>query len=427
MKEKIKNKISLYKNRFYDLKERPIFHQFSWNLMGTIITQLISFISVFVVFRYLGPAGIGLTTFMQNYLIGIFMIISGMDNHFYWNVLKYEGNNQIQYLLKYAKIRGLIGIALGSIGLLVSYLFFPKDIFILSLVTILPMIASAPFAIFATYLQIHKKAKLLAILGLIQALILFIIKMILVYIKAPLLYFVFINTLEILSYILFYYLIKNKYFNIRDIIETKIDYTYFKSIFIISIPSIIFIFCNYFIFRVDQIYLYITTNAETVGLYAGAVKIVELSNIFLGVLMSSVSPYIAHNYKSNNQLDTYSKNKEKLLLKVFILSAVIMTLFVMLFTPYIINILYGNRFENSIPILFYYAITIMPAFIMNYYNGIYPARGKNLSISIIYILACIINIIFIYLLYPLLGVIGVAIATVIAYIFAAITLYYRAR
>ncbi|MDI9355319.1 MAG: polysaccharide biosynthesis C-terminal domain-containing protein [Cyanobium sp. MAG06] len=342
-------------------------------------------------------------------------------------MLKYEGNNQIQYLLKYAKIRGLIGIALGSIGLLVSYLFFPKDIFILSLVTILPMIASAPFAIFATYLQIHKKAKLLAILGLIQALILFIIKMILVYIKAPLLYFVFINTLEILSYILFYYLIKNKYFNIRDIIETKIDYTYFKSIFIISIPSIIFIFCNYFIFRVDQIYLYITTNAETVGLYAGAVKIVELSNIFLGVLMSSVSPYIAHNYKSNNQLDTYSKNKEKLLLKVFILSAVIMTLFVMLFTPYIINILYGNRFENSIPILFYYAITIMPAFIMNYYNGIYPARGKNLSISIIYILACIINIIFIYLLYPLLGVIGVAIATVIAYIFAAITLYYRAR
>ena len=425
--EKIKRHFHHNIARIIELKSKPIFQQFSWNLLGTIITNLISFVSVFVVFRYFGPINVGLTTFIQNYLIGLFMILAGMDNYFYWNVLKYEGGSQINYLLKYSKMRGVLAFILGSIGLIFSFIFLPDDLFILSIVSILPSLLSSALVPFLSYLWVYKKAKVVSIAGIAQGIILFIIKMIMVYLEAPILWFVFVNGIEILSVISFYYVLKNKYFKIKDLISIEVSLNDFKLLFISTLPGIFFVISHYLIFRVDQIYLYITSNAETVGLYAGAVKIVELSNIFLGALMATVAPYIASSYKNIHQPDIKEKKDEKILLKWFMLSAVLMTIFVMLFTPYIIKILYGNRFEDSIPILFYYALTIMPAFVMNYYANVYPARAKYISISIIYLIACVLNIIGIIILYPIFNVIGVAIATVIAYIVGAVASYCNGR
>ena len=424
--EKIKRHFHHNIARIIELKSKPIFQQFSWYFLNTTITQIFAFLSVLIVYRYLGPVNIGLMSFVSNFILGLFFVGTAIDTFVYWNLLKYDEKGQIQLLVKvfYHKLRILSFISI--IALIFAYIYLPIDLFYLIITATIPTLIQGLF-LSSSYLVLHKKAKLISITAMSMAAFFFICKLLAVYYKLSLIYFVLIQFIDFGFIIFFYYMISRKILHWRDFMG---DIPSIKETirFLFSLKNVIlYIFTSYLLWRVDQLILSTMGNAYRLGIYAGAVKIVELSNIFLSVLTITVIPYIANNYRNynvNNINIGFTENKrEKNLLFIFILSAIVMTLFIVLFAPFIIKLLFGNKFIESTPILFWYAWTILPGFVMTYYMNIYAAKDKYREMSIIFIISIVINAGLIYILFPIYGIIGICLATIIGYSVAGLMLW----
>ncbi|MCX8513897.1 MAG: hypothetical protein ORN26_02700 [Candidatus Pacebacteria bacterium] len=81
--QKIKGYFYYNIGRLIELKSKPIFHQFSWYFLNTTITQLLSFVSVLFVYRYLGPVNVGIMSFVSNFILGLFFIGAAIDTFVY--------------------------------------------------------------------------------------------------------------------------------------------------------------------------------------------------------------------------------------------------------------------------------------------------------------------------------------------------------
>ena len=423
---KIKNDIINKYDYIKQIKSKPIFHQFSWYFLSIIISQGLSFISTIFIYRYLGPVNIGLMSFVGNFLV-IFFISAAIDNFVYWNLLKYDDRGQIELLVKvfYHKLRILSCLLI--IGLIFAYIYLPISLFYLVLIATLCSYISSLFQS-SIYLSLHKKVKLITITSTALYITLFICKMLAVYFELSLAYFILFNFIDLSFIILFYYMTSRNIIHLEDF-KKYIPSLRETFIFLFNIKNVILYICtSYLLWRVDQIILSSMGNAYRLGIYAGAVKIVELSNLFLGILTATITPYIASNYRNYNNnfyMDEASNRGQKKLLFIFILSAIAMTLFIVIFTPFIIKLLFGDRFIESVPILFWYAWTIIPASIMSYYVNIYFVKGKYIEMSVIFMISIIINTGLIYILFPLYGVKGVCVATIVGYSVSAIMMWRR--
>jgi PST family polysaccharide transporter len=153
-----------------------------------IIIQGSSFLAITMVSRYLGPTNLGLYSFAQSYMSTSLVIIGGFDFFYSWQLAKSNDRHNVvkNYLLQKLSVMAII----LTPAIVFAYISFPTDVFYLSLSTFIPIIFY-PFTAFWTYAQIDKRAKLVSIAGSVAALLSLIIKVVLVYLHAPLIAFAF--------------------------------------------------------------------------------------------------------------------------------------------------------------------------------------------------------------------------------------------
>ena len=123
------NKIKQFIER---LKNRSIVKEFSWHTFSAIVTQLFAFVSIIFVSRYLGPTNLGLFAFVQNYLAIFVTILGGMDFYFTYHIAK--SHNHVKDVFVYFVQKTQIAIILFVFGAVLSFIFLPKDVFILSII-----------------------------------------------------------------------------------------------------------------------------------------------------------------------------------------------------------------------------------------------------------------------------------------------------
>jgi PST family polysaccharide transporter len=185
----------------------------------------------------------------------------------------------------------------------------------------------------------------------------------------------------------------------------------------LSILAIIF---WQFLLRADQLILATISNAYTLGIYSAAVKISEVPNFLAGVLSSALVSRMA--YISVKHDNTSQEKLNKLMLYYLFVGSII-TIGIIILAPLAVHILYGQKFNDSIPVLKVYALSI-PGMFMNYFFlGIYGAKEKQLQQVAIFGLALVLNIVLIYVLTPVFGLKGTALATALAYTISAFGFY----
>lgn len=238
-----------------------------------------------------------------------------------------------------------------------------------------------------------------------------LLKIILILCKASLLAIASIFLLDafiISGLIVFAYLSRK-----QQITTWKVDLSYIKKIIKQCWPLILSGLTIMIYMRIDQVMLGQMLDYEAVGLYTAATKISEIWYFIPMIIVSSIAPTLIKEKRINEH--NYF-NKLKFILNTLTLISIVIAFTVSIFSSYIISILYGTQYQASANVL-----------IIHMWTGIFVSMGlvtsqyliiQNLQVLSLYrtLFGAIINVIMNFILIPILGILGAALATLIAQI-----------
>lgn len=188
----------------------------------------------------------------------------------------------------------------------------------------------------------------------------------------------------------------------------KLSYNYILSAIMVSVYG-----------QTDKLMLKQMMSDSEVGYYATATAICTMWTFVLQAIIDSVYPSILR-LKNKDQKAYETKNRQ-LYAIVFYVSCFVSVVF-LIFGDLIVRILYGQKYMPSAPVL--KAITWYTAF--SYLgvarNAWIVSEGQQKYLKYIYGSACVINILLNYILIPISGAVGAAVASLITQIFTSIIL-----
>lgn len=403
------NKIKKLRNHQGFLK---YFSSVSWLFGEKIFRMIIAMIIGILVARYLGPEQFGLLNYVISF-VGLFGIIAtlGINNIVVKKLVVNPAEKNV--LLGTAFIIRVIGSILLMIVLTLFIQFTSNDsttnmyIYILAFSTVI-----LSFNVIDLYFQSEIKSKLVAISNLIALVITSLIKIVLIIYQAPLFYFVIMilvdSLLLALSLIYFYYKDNNK------IKEWYFDKDKAKILLKEGFPLVLAAFAMSIYLKIDQVMIKELLGNTAVGYYAAAVRLSEALYFIPIAISISLFPSII---KTKENSDIYKKRIQALF-SFLIWLAIIIAIPMTFLSNYIINILYGEAYQEAGNVLMIHIWAAVFVFL-----GEASSRwfiNENLQKLLFYrtIFGAILNIILNYYLIQMYGIYGAAIATIISQVFS---------
>lgn len=260
-----------------------------------------------------------------------------------------------------------------------------------------------------TFFESKVKSKYSVIIENVSFVIISIVKVGLIILEFPLIAFAWITVIEaiLIAFGFIFIFIKKEH----NITEWKYQGTYAKKLLKSSWPLIVSSMAWVIYTRLDQMMIGKILGTEAVGYYSAAIKISDIVNFFPAAIVLSIIPTITTLRKSNNKL--YHQKFQG----VYNITIGLM-LFVAIIMSYIseplIKILYGLQYAPTSSVLVLHIwTTIFSA--MAIVSGRYLLNEGYQRITMLrHLIGVAFNIILNYILIPLYGIEGAAIASLIS-------------
>jgi O-antigen/teichoic acid export membrane protein len=171
--------------------------------------------------------------------------------------------------------------------------------------------------------------------------------------------------------------------------------------------------------QMDRLMLEAMAGKSEVGVYAVALTIAQAFNFFPLILCGSLAPKMATIQDQKSREKFFEK-----LLAITGWSALVISIFIYALSEIIINVIYGNKFDNAVDVLKIAAISIVPIY-LSVVNDYFVLNIKKSHLTLIrtatgLILNIALNVFFI----PKFGAIGAAISGLVAHTVSNIVLYW---
>lgn len=382
----------------------------SWLMLERILRIFAAFFVGVWVARYLGPGNFGTLNYLQS-LIGLFFILAtlGLDEIVIKELVGKEFN-------EYEIVGTTLAIKLaGSLLCIITVLIFiyitKMDgylsflLFILSLSSIF-----YTFNVIDMYFQSRVLAKYVAIANIICLSISNCIKIYLISLKAPLMWFIwcFLFDSIFLALLLLYFFLTKTTFRIRKLkFNIRLALFLLKNSWPLAVSSLVISIYM----RIDQIMLKEILDSDVVGQYAAAIRISESWYFIPVAIVLSFFPAIINAKSISDELFYERVKKLYFYIIIFSLFVAIITTFV---SDYVIKFLYGYQYNQTSNIL-----------IVHVWTGVFVASGVITSKIIVVngtqfngmvctFIGMVTNVILNYILIPVYGAIGAAVATIVA-------------
>ncbi|MEG5042557.1 MULTISPECIES: flippase [unclassified Microcoleus] len=237
----------------------------------------------------------------------------------------------------------------------------------------------------------------------------------LVTIQAPLLAFAWARLGEValvgIAYVYFYKLTGNK---IKD---WHFSWERCKELLSESWPIILSALAVYVYSKTDQIMLGAMNQNAQLGYYAAAVKISEICDFLPMIISSSIFPKLANLRKTN--YEEYL-NKFQIYSDIMIFSWLAVAIPISLLSPWIVHVLYGEKYAKSAAVL---ALYVWAQFGSNF--GVARSTYLNIEGQLRYglyltVVGSIFNVALNFWLIPQYGAFGATAATLITYFYVII-------
>jgi len=403
--DKIETRINFKSESF-----KKYFKNTSWLFFERVLRIIITLVVTIYVVRYLGPKDFGLLSYVISFfwLFGAIAIL-GLENIAIRELVKHpEKRDELVGTVFFLRLlSGLTAIILTSLVLLIVQ----EDFF----TSILILLASVSFLFQAFqsieyYFRASVKAKYNAYAMFLSIVLASTLKVILILLEAPILYFVIAFTTE-------YFLLAIGFVGVYKLNHLKIfTWKYSKELSIAllkdSWPLILTGLVVTIYVKIDQIMIKHMMHEEAVGLYAAAVRICEAWYFIPVALCNSLFPAIINAKKVNEKL--YNNRLQKLY-DILVWLSIAIAILVTIFSSSIINILFGGEYSASSQVLTIYIWAGVAVF-LGVASSQYLINENLTKLSFIRaFIGMILNIILNLILIPKFGIVGSAVATLVSY------------
>lgn len=173
--------------------------------------------------------------------------------------------------------------------------------------------------------------------------------------------------------------------------------------------------------QTDKIMLKLMIDDAATGFYAAAVQSAGLTNFVFAAIIDSFRPFIFENVKNNKE--DFEKSMCQLYSVVIYLS-LLQSLFMTLFAPLIVSILYGPEYTQTVSALQLVVWYTTFSYLGGVRNIWILADGKQKYLWIINLSGALANVILNFILIPVIGIMGAALASLITQIFTNLIIGY---
>jgi len=391
----------------------------AWLFAEQILRMFTGFLVGIWVARYLGPEKFGLFSYALAF-VSIFQGIAklGLDGIVVRDLVRGPQKNKIYLGTSFwLKLIGGFITLLIIIMILVFQSIIQNSTFVSNLFTstniyILIIAAGLIFQGFEVvdfYYQATVQAKYISLRRMIQMVFSSIIRIILVLIRADLVWFVLVTLFDSVSLAVFSWLIYRAQ-GLPNFIK-YFDWNIGKRLLKDSWPLIFSGIAIMIYMRIDQVMIKNMLGDKELGLYSAAVKLAEVGYFIPMVITQSMFPAIVNAKKTSEEL--YYKRLQKLL-SLLIWIAILIALPISIFSKQIIYFLYGEKFLEASNVL---AITIWASLFV--FIGVGASQWfltENLQNLAFYrtLYGAITNVILNFIFIPYFGIIGASVATIIS-------------
>ncbi|RYD82186.1 MAG: flippase [Sphingobacteriales bacterium] len=394
------------KSPFTSIHQKNYFFNTGWMLADKVVRIFANLIVGIAVSRYLGPKNLGLL----NYALSAIFIFQPFANLGIGDIVVRElvgNNNKEKEILSTAILTRLGGgLLILSFVLLFNFIseYNSENYYLILITSCLLLIQSTD--LIDKYFQAKLKSKLNVKASLTAMLITSVLKLMLVYLAAPVVYFVLVYVLDFLLISLFLI-----YFYLKQ--EGKLTFIFNKEMAIgflrQSWPLIISGLMVVAYMRIDQLMIEKMLGATALGNFVAAVKLSEAYYFMPIVITSSLYAAIIHGKSMGEAV--YKARMQKLF-DLLTWISLPLALVISLIAHPLIPILYGSKYSYDVGTVL--AIHIWASVIVfwgNASNKWLIIENMPRYITINTTLGCFVNIGLNLILLPKIGIKGAAIAT----------------
>ncbi|MCG6960957.1 MAG: flippase [Ignavibacteriaceae bacterium] len=414
-KNNIKTKIDFSSESF-----KKYFTNTSWLFFERILRIIISFIVTIYIVRYLGPKDFGLYSYVISFswLFGAFSTL-GLEAIAVREIVKYPDKQE--------EINGTV-FTLRLLGGIIAIVLIASTVFITGeefYTSILILIASVSFifqsfSVIEYFFRAIVKAKYNAYALSTSVICSSLLKILLILIKAPLIYFIIAFSFEYFVLAIGYLLVYKR--NKLSVFNWKFSKHLSKSLLKDSWPLMLSGIVVMIYMRIDQIMIKNMINDEAVGYYAASVRLCEAWYFIPVTLCNSIFPAIVN---AKNVSEQFYNNRLQKLYDLLAWLAIGISIPVTIFSRQIISILYGTEYINSAPVLTIYIWAGVAVF-LGVASSQYLINENLTKLAFVRnLIGMIVNVILNFLLIPGYGIIGAAIATLISYTLLSFVLSFK--
>jgi len=389
---------------------RRYFKNTGWMFFGQMFNIISVIIGIWIA-RYLGPENFGNFSFALAF-VGMFSFISnlGINSILIRDLVSFPEKRD--KLMGTAFVLNLIGGLLAfAVTITVSF-FSNQSILIKSLVAIwsTSFIFSA-FSLPGSFFQAIVQAKKNSIVQIVVIIVSSLLKITLITLNKGIIWLMFVSVFDyILGGALYIYNYKKSGFKISNwSFDKNISKNFLSVSWLLMLSSV----ASSLLMKIDQVMIGYYIDSVAVGLYAAAVKLVEIWYFIPALVCSSLFPAIINSKKDSEE--KYINRLKNLYLLLFFLALAI-SLPLSFISPWLIKILYGVNYTGATIVFQIYIWSGIGLFLNFGINQQLLVENRIKLLFILNLIGMVVNIILNIILIPKIGVNGAALATLISYL-----------
>jgi len=388
---------------------KKYFKNTGWIFIAKMVSFVVSFFTIAIVARYLGPENLGKLSYAQSF-VSIFSIFAslGIDLIIYRDLVAHpEKENE---LLGTAVMTKLFFGSLTFLVTIIASITISTDNVLTWLIGIIALsFIFQPFGTVGHLFNAQVLSKYPSYISIFLAFFIPALKLLVIFFDKGILYFAGIIAFEAL-----FYGVANIILYVKILKKTprnwSISFTLFKKLFHESWPLLLAGLSNYIYARIDQVMIQHIIDSTAVGLYEVAVRLTEPLSFLPGVIIGSLFPAII-NAKTADSIEYHKRFKSLAILCLGISFILVLILFVC--APYIIKLLFGAQFIESVHILRVYVWTNLGTVATSLIYNYFITENKTKAFLVFTVFGASINVTANVFLIPHLGIVGAAYATLL--------------
>ena len=326
--------------------KKVVINNLFWATLGKVVALLGSFFVGVIVARYLGPENYGLMNYVISYVM-LFQVVSvfGLDGI---EIREFSKGNfcKNSILGTSLSIRIILSIIV-VVSTIATSLLLESDLYTIVLVAIYSIsIIANTFNVIRNYFTAMMRNKYIVLSEISRTAISVLFKLLLLYLHAPLIWFVIATSLDVFILAVGYIKCYSELFG-----KNK-EWTFDKELCIYLIreswPLMLTSFAVMLYQKIDQVFIGQIINNVSVGYFAVASRFVDILLFLPFILSDTISPVLVR--KRNVSENLYRENAQ-LFMNCTLWLSFFAAILLCVFSKYLVPFIFGESYLPSVGIL----------------------------------------------------------------------------